>query len=239
MSKIQDFDFSVNVLAALLWQHNNAKNLEALMTLKEAWYTRNQSNFWESWIHDVFDLRTANLFGCRVWAEILGTKLQIELDPSLRTKPMFGFGAEGGVTPTNTYLNFEHGNFGALSSTSIGLTLEQQRTLLRLRYFTLISRCTVPEINRILADVFADEGSAYVLDSNDMSYIVYVFAFNPSSQLAFLLQNFDLLPRPATVGVKYNVINRPVFGFGPDEPVNTNNNRNFNNATFVTDPVII
>lgn len=239
MSNIQSFDFSVNVLSALLWQHNEAAHLESLMTLKQTWYEENQSGFWQDWIRDVFDLRTANAFGCRVWAEILGTKLQLEVEPSLRTKPMFGFGPEGGVTTANSYLNFTHGNFGALSSTSIGLTLEQQRMLLRLRYFTLISRCTVPEINRILADVFASEGSAYVLDSNDMSYIVYVFAFMPSSQLSFLLQNYDILPRPAAVGVKYNVIDRPVFGFGPDETADTNTNKNFNNGTFTTDPVSI
>lgn len=228
MSNEQTFDLSIDILSALLWQHNHADQLQAIMRLKQAWYDDNQSDFWRNWLRDVFDLRTANEFGCRVWAEILGTRLNLNVDPSDINKPTFGFGKEGGGT--NSFQNFTHGNFGALGGTTIGLTLAQQRMLLRLRYFTLISRCTVPEINRILADVFADEGPAYVLDNNDMSYIVYVFLFQPSSALAFLLQNFDLLPRPATVGVQYNVINRPVWGFGDF-------NRNFNNQTFTPDPV--
>lgn len=121
--------------------------------------------------------------------------------------------------------NFGHGNFGSNSSTVAGLTLEQKRILLRLRYFKLISRCTVPEINRMMKSLLGDQGSVYVLDANDMSYITYIFGFQPDSSLAFVLQNFDVLPRPAAVGVRYLVSTRPTFGFGPYF-------KNFNHGTF-------
>lgn len=234
MNTVGSFDFSVNLLSSLLWQHNNAENLTALARAKQDWVSRNQTKFWENWVRDVFDLRTANEFGCRVWAAILGSQLFLSIGPGDRDSPTWGFGqeeADGSVSFDNGNRNFDNGNYTNLESSIIGLTIAQQRTLLRLRYYQLVGRCTVPEINRILADVFGDEGTAYVLDTNDMTFIVYMFLFNPSSQLSFLLENFDLLPRPAAVGVRYNVVNRPVFGFGP-EGLDVNTNLNFDRGNY-------
>lgn len=231
--RVTSFDFSVNLLAAILWQHNEADALLTLARAKQKWVKEASTEFWDAWMRDVFDLRTANEFGCKVWAAILGSRLFLEVGPGERDSPTWGFGSEPGLEP-NTNQNYDNGNFTDLESSIIGLTLEQQALLLRLRYFQLVGRCTVPEINRILADVFAGEGQVYVTDANNMEFMVYMFLFNPSSQLSFLLENFDLLPRPATVGVRYNVVNRPVFGFGP-EPGETNTNLNYDNGTFVSE----
>lgn len=357
-TRIQEFDYSINLLRALLWQDNAAPKTTSLLQQKQAWYDENVSTFWQNWVTDVFDIRTANEFGLAVWAIILGIPTSAILPPT--TKLNFGFGlplltqdandargtwtaANGptitagqldpnagtnavkldlstgtgsartvlvptttggipaGVTtiqfqaklisgtqgtltssiggassaawpaltsawqtvtltvtnPTagttafdliapsasaavvgvfglkvcsgssvyNHNLNFDRGNFGAASSSVVGLTLEQKRILLRLRYFKLISRCTVPEINRMMKSVLGDQGSVYVLDANDMSFVTYVFGFQPNSALAFVLQNFDVLPRPAAVGVRYIVGSRATFGFGPYF-------KNFNHGTF-------
>lgn len=229
MSRIQTLDYHVDVLRALLWQFNKADALESLVASKQDWYDENQRGFWEAWVRDVFDLRTANAFGCQVWARILGLKLYVSLAPTPIDKPTFGFGADVG---TNDYVNFENGNFGQIGSSTSDLTVEQSRLLLRLRYFQLISRCTVPEINRFMATVFGDLGTVYVLDNNDMSFIVYVFDFEPNSGLQFLLENFDLLPRPAAVGFSYVVLARDTFGFGHDDGTE-NGYRNYENGTFV------
>lgn len=130
-----------------------------------------------------------------------------------------------GVTAPNTWRNFGHGTFGYLGSSSIGLTTEQKRLVLRLRYFQLISRGTVPETNRFLKMLFADEGPVYMLDANDMTFALYVFTFTPNSQLQFILEKYDLLPRPAGIGVQYIVVTRPVWGLGEY-------NKNFNHGTF-------
>lgn len=220
MSQIQDLDFSSDLLRALLWQHNTAARTEALVRAKNAWYEENQRDFWTNWVKDVFDLRTANAFGLQVWSRILGVPLQVAITPTTRLKPAFGFGSFNS--------NFNNSNFTNNNGGTAGLTVEQQRILLRLRYYQLISRCTVPDINRICAAVFADLGTVYVLDGNDMEFTIYVFDFSPGSQLQFLLEQYDLLPRPAGVGVKYNIVTRPVFGFGPF-------NKNFNNGTFAKD----
>lgn len=355
---IQQFDYSINLLRALLWQDDTAPRMTALLQAKQDWYDTNVSTFWENWVADVFDIRTANEFGLAVWAIILGIPTSAIIPPT--TKANFGFGIRlltqdandargtwtrangvtitagqvdpngatnavkldlstgtgsartvtvpttaGGipagtvtiqfqaklisgtqgtltssvagvassawpalsaawstvtltvtnptagstafniVAPTssaavievyglkvvsgtlvnNGNLNFDRGNFGSATSSVAGLTLEQKRILLRLRYFKLISRCTVPEINRIMKSVLGDQGTVYVLDANDMNFVTYVFGFQPNSSLAFVLQNFDVLPRPAAVGVRYIVGTRQTFGFGQFF-------KNFNNGTF-------
>jgi len=217
VSAIQRFDYSVNLLRALLWQHNKAERLEAIMRAKQAWYDENQSEFWESWFRDVFDLRTADEFGCQVWAAILGVKLTISSDPTNPDKPTFGFAPFG--------QNFTNGNFGQQGSGTISLTVEQRRLVLRLRYFQLVTRCTTPEINRFMASLFGPYGPVFVQDLNDMSAIVYVFGFSLGSQLRYILQQYDVLPRPATVGISYIVVARPTWGFGEF-------NKNFENGNF-------
>lgn len=218
MTTVQAFDYSVNVLRALLWQYNRASKLESILTSKQLWYLQNQTEFWTDWFRDVFDVRTVNAFGAQVWSRILGVRLSIETNPVIAGAPQWGFGPYA--------QNFTRGNFAQGGSGSVVLSIEQQRLVLRLRYFQLITRCTVPEINRFMASVFGDLGKVYVQDLNDMSFIVYVFDFSPDSQLSFILQNYDLLPRPATVGVSYIVTARDVFGFGEF-------NENFENGTFI------
>ncbi len=98
---------------------------------------------------------------------------------------------------------------------NVVLATEQKRLVCRLRYYQLITRCTIPEVNGIMMDMFAtDSGKAYALDPNDMSSIMYVFTEQPASAVALILTKYDLLPRPATVGLKFRVIRYIPFGFG-------------------------
>lgn len=219
---IQAFDFSVNLVQALLWKHNQAVALEGLVVNKQEWYEENQTAFWSDWFRDVFDLRTANAFGMQVWARILGVRLTLPLGPSNPDKPTWGFGVH--------YKNFGHGNFGRIGAGTASLTLEEQRIILRLRYFQLVSRATVPDINRALKAVFGHLGNVYVLDPLNMgalSYVTFVFDFQPGSRLLNLLVDFDILPRPSGVGARLVVATRDVFGFGPY-------NKNFGNGTFAS-----
>ena len=47
-----------------------------------------------------------------------------------------------------------------------------------------------------------------MLDPLDMTYLYYVFNFNPDERLRVLLENFDLMPRPSGVGVKYRIVTK-------------------------------
>lgn len=220
MSQVEDIDFSVNLLKALLWQHDNAESLITLAQKKQAWYDENQTSFWDAWVRDVFDLRTANDFGCNVWSIILGIPLAVSQGANV-DKPTWAFGSLGRQ-------NFGRGNFSNTNDVTIPLTLAQKRLVLRLRYFQMISRGTVPETNRFLKTLFSDQGSAYVIDLHDMSFVLVIFGFIPDSQLLFILEKYDLLPRPAGVGIQYDTDVRPVFGY--DEF-----NQNFDNGTFAAD----
>lgn len=216
-TRVQQFDFSVDLLRALLWQDNKATTLAALLKQKQAWYADNVSTFWENWITDVFDIRTANQFGLAVWAIVLG--LPLEFIAPENQGPQFGFGPA-----SNGRVNFGHGNFGT-SQAGVGLTLDQKRILLRLRYYRLISRCSVTEINAMLAELISPYGKMYVLDGLDMT-MTYVYTFPPNSKLQFVLENFDILPRPAGVMLKFiSGTRQGIFGFGSF-------NDNFNNGTF-------
>lgn len=199
---VQHFDFSVNLLRALLWQYNDAARIQSLFSSKSEWYEEAQAGFWEDWRRDVFDLTTANDFGLSVWGIILNVPLSYGL-PSSGARPVWGFGIFN--------QNFENGNFGRDASGVAGLTLDQKRLVLRLRYYQLISDGSVPHINFVLKEVF---GTGYVLDPEDMT-ATYVFPTALPSGVLAVLQEFDLLPRPA--GVEINILIDPsnVFGFDP------------------------
>ena len=202
MSGIQEFDYSVDVLRALLWQYEEWPDLQALLSAKQEWFTENQTAFWSNWYTDVFNLKTANEFGCSVWGVILGVALSIG-QPGTGARPVWGFGAFN--------QNFNHGNFGRDSAGVAGLSLEQKRLVLRLRYWQLTSDGSAPYANRALQDVF---GTGYVLDHGDMT-ISYVFPDAITSELRQILTEFDLLPRPAGVQVNILINPRNDFGFAP------------------------
>lgn len=224
---IEDFNFSVDVLSALIWRNNSATTLQELLTDKQAWYVQNHTDFWDNWIVDVFNVDTANEFGLSVWAQILGVPLQL-IAPA-NQGPQFGFGPDLAGHFNGRY-NFNRGNFG-VSQAGVGLTLVQKRIIIKLQYLKLTTRCTIPELNSRIKAILGDQGGIYVLDANNMSFTTYVFDFVPNNQLAFILENFDVLPRPAAVGVRYVVATgKRTFGFGL-------NNQNFNNGNFLTGSV--
>lgn len=211
---MKEFDFSVDLLKVLLWQYNDAEKLQSLLEQKQDWFNTNQTNFWHDWYRDVFNLRTANDFGLSVWAIILEMPIIAESGKSDLDAPAFGF--------EENYLNFENGNYFSINSTQINLTTKQKRMILQLRYFQLVSNGTIPEINQFLKTLFGD---AYVFDSYNMNYAIYVFAEEIESDIQFIIEKFDLLPRPAGVGTAIVFRRDDLFGF-------EENYQNFNNGIY-------
>lgn len=201
--QIQLFDFSVDLLRALLWQYNEAANLQGLLEAKSAWYTANQQQFWADWYNNVFNLETANQFGLHVWSIILGLPLYVNVPP-YPDKPTWGFASDD--------VNFDNGNFTDSNGSSYLLPLSTQRRALQLRYTQLISSGTVPEINRALKWIFGDVGASYLIDYHNMTQ-AYVFEFPVTYDLIYLFNNFDILPRPAGVRSGYIDATLVYFGF--------------------------
>ena len=212
--KVREFDFSVDLLRNVLWQYDSTTALRGLVQQKNDWYAQYQQVFWEDWIRDVFDLNTANDFGLSVWAFILGIPLVVVSEPDPSKDP-FGFAVDD--------LNFNNGNF-ADTGGSFGLTTEQKRLVLKMRYFQLVTRGAAPEINEFLNYVFGP-GAAYVADGLNMT-ARYVFSTPLPSAVELVLTAFDLLPRPAAVGVDIVIIGEADgWGFG-------RYHENFNNGNF-------
>lgn len=213
--RIQAFDFSINLLRSILWQYESATAAIKLAKSDQLWVDKNFDQFWTNWYKDVFNVDTANSFGLSVWARILGIRL--EIDTKKKVTSVWGFGLNN--------KNFGNGGFGRVSNGSATVGLEQARILIKLRWFQLTMRPTVPNINSALASIFG-KGSVFVFDNYDMS-ITYVFSEEPDYKLKQLLENIDLLPRPSTVKVSWMVRYRPSWGFGV-------NHLNFGNGNFGT-----
>jgi hypothetical protein len=220
--RIQTFDFSVDLLQSLLWMYDKATNLKTLVTDKQAWFDLNQTEFWQDWIVNVFNLCTADIFGIAVWSRILNVPFYVNRTPETSSVIRFGFGAYR--------KNFNNGNF-APDNDSLVLTLEEQRFLLRLKYFQLCTNGAVTSVNEflnylILTSDIGYSGTLYMLDGLNMS-IRYVFtASGFPANLFSALKNLDVLPRPAGVNIKYVVHSEYRFGFGEAH-------KNFNNGNLV------
>lgn len=224
MATIQEFNYSVNLLKSVLWQYNEAPNLLSLLTQKQEWYDLNQSEFWSSWFNDVFNLQTANLFGLAVWSIILNVPFYVPYEPEPNDKPIWGFN-DNSLYPTleNTYVNFFGGNFSSRGDL-VTLTEEQQRFLLRLTYYKLITRGEVGDINRFLDYLVSTSnigftGKMWALDGLNMS-MRYVFSTSdfPANLLDELIR-LDILPRPAGV-----LIDEIIIGYGVTWGFNNNDN---------------
>lgn len=150
------FDFSVDVMRTLLWQYDDAERLQSLIQSKQAWYDENHTQFWQDFYDNVFNLDTANDFGLSVWAIILDLPLSFDAPPSDYTKIPWGFGALN--------YNFTHGNFKRLITANYALNTEQKRIALKLRYFQLITDCSIVDINKFLQYVFGFETTSTVID---------------------------------------------------------------------------
>lgn len=200
---IQQFDFSVDLLKSLLWQYNNAVNLQAILEDENSWFQTNHTEFWGNWYDDVFNLKTANDFGLRVWSIILNQPTFINNGPAPAQTGIFGLGVYN--------QNLTNGNFGTQNGYTYQFSTEISRLLLRLRYFQITSSGTVPETNRMLKYLFGDYGPVYLIDDLDMTQR-YLFYFEIPSEMMLMLLSFDILPRPA--GVQSTIQQQSVVPFG-------------------------
>ena len=212
---IQQFDFQVDLLKSILWQYNEAANLQEILSNEEDFYSQNYSDFWNNWYNNVFNLQTANDFGLSVWSIILQLPIQLN-PPPVDGQLVWGFGS--------FRKNFENGNFNS-DGGSTGLTTSEKRLVLKLRYYQLVANAAIPNTNRFLNFAFKDFGPCYVLDDFNMQ-ITVVFGFEINSKLLEFIKKYDLIPRASGVGIKYKYRDQLVWGFGGFR-------KNFGNGNFV------
>lgn len=149
----QKLNYDLPLIENITWQYDEANNLIGLTDKKGVWYDNNWKGFWEGWYTSIFNLKTANRFGCVVWAIILDVPIGLIYNANASSRPPFGFG--GGRE------NFDYSNFfnaGVVPT----LTLEEARQILRIRYYAQTMSSTIYNINWMLNDVFSENGLAYV-----------------------------------------------------------------------------
>lgn len=245
---IQQFNYNVNLLQAILWQYDEATNILGLINKKQTWYNTYQTQFWTDWYNNVFNILTANQFGLSVWSYILNLPLYLDNSPEPPNKPIWGFNNNSSYPVLeNTYFNFGNGNFST-KGTIINLTLEEQRFLLRLRYFQLCSNGIVSAINPNQVVTGINEflnylcrtsninylGTIYALDGLDMTMTYVITDSGFSQQLLLAIQMLDLFPRPTGVLIKIHINYGFQFGFNAGTFNNyENTNRNFGNGNFI------
>lgn len=104
--------------------------------------------------------------------------------------------------------------FAGADGENFTLTDDQFLEIIKIRAFGTIWDGSVYKMNRFLQDLFKNRGTAYVQDSLDMKYEIFVFDFmlEPWEEYLFLYK--DILPRPAGVGIAiYNLFADSTFGF--------------------------
>lgn len=200
--KVQQFDFSLDLMKVIPWKNDSTENLMALMNFKQSWYAKQHQQFWEDWERDVFNLWTANDFGLNVWSIILDLPLYTNNDASPPSYKAFGFGAFG--------RNFGNGNFATDPNLANKLSIEEKRLLLLLRWRCITSDGSMYDINKALKDL--PMLKAYCLDGQDMT-ITYIFTEAPSPLMMTIIKQYDILPRPSGVKAKLLVQPRKAFGF--------------------------
>jgi Protein of unknown function (DUF2612) len=105
------------------------------------------------------------------------------------------------------------------SSPPITLEDSDYRTLILVKAAANIGNVTIPTLNRLLRQIFAGSGLAFVQDNLNMT-LTYVFVFQPTAAQLAIIQFSGAMPRPA--GVQINFIYQTATAFGPLNTVRLN-----------------
>lgn len=91
------------------------------------------------------------------------------------------------------------------------------RLILQCLYQKNFIHSNILNVNDFVNDVFSHFGEVGITDSTDMSYQFFIFNQKLPSWLKFCLENKDLVPRPAGIGVAIQENIYFFFGFEPND----------------------
>jgi hypothetical protein len=69
--------------------------------------------------------------------------------------------------------------------------------------------------NEKLKEIYKDRGVVQILDNSDMTFINYIFLMDMPSEVDYILQNYDILPKISGLGVKIIVRDKYYFSNKP------------------------
>ena len=71
LNTIHEYDPSVDLTKHIFWQYNNAPVINSLINAKNDWFNKNQTEFWENWVQNVLNIKTADDYGLSIWGALL------------------------------------------------------------------------------------------------------------------------------------------------------------------------
>ena len=90
----------------------------------------------------------------------------------------------------------------------------QYRIILKAKALQMTRPPTINGINKSINDIFGVlDITCYILDTQDMSFVTYVFIDLLPDWLRNIFEKYDILPRPAGVGVAISEAERRYIGF--------------------------
>lgn len=183
---------TLDATATLLAQYANSPILMALVAYFNEWLdpSADLDNFYNL----VWNVETAQGFGLDIWGVIVDVPRTIQLIP-----PNTYFGYKE-ATPGSYPFNNQPFYSGPQQGSQYTLSDPAYRILIMTKALANISSFTAPSVNNLLRYLFAGRGSCYVLELSPMQ-IEYVFNFALEPWEASILQQPQLMPRPAGVGV--------------------------------------
>ena len=208
----------INWQGTVLSQYNQSPSIQSLLYAINQWIdpTADLNNFYKF----IWNVDTAQGYGLDVWGRIVavGRVLRVQTgDPywgfdeatilsawPFNTSGIDPIGPQkGGIFYQNEPLT---GNY-ALSD-------DAYRTLILAKALFNITNGSIPAMNQILINLFADQGRAFIVDNLDMS-MTYHFEFTPSPVDAAIISQSGVMPKPTGVSVAY------FFGASSALPVQT------------------
>ena len=108
----------------------------------------------------------------------------------------------------------------------------QYRVILKAKALQLTRPPTISGINKSINDIFGVlDIVCYILDTQDMSFVTYIFVNLLPDWLSNIFEKYDILPRPAGVGVAISEAERRYIGFFGQNS-NESNISNFTKVNF-------
>lgn len=189
--------FILSAAATLLAQYANSSALATLVDLMNQWLDPTAAL--DSFYNMVWNVETAQGVGLDVWGAIVDIPRTIQLVP-----PNEFFGFETSVVASFYPFNNRPFYSGPTQGEQFTLSDDAYRVLIMTKALANISSFTAPSVNALLRYLFAGRGSCYVLDLGNMQ-MQYVFNFALQPWEASVLQQPQLMPRPAGVGCTITV----------------------------------
>ena len=178
-----------NYTDTIISQYANSPTLTRLIDLYNAYL--DMEGEIQSFRHEIWDIDTCNGSGLDMWGKIVGVSRFLKMP--VRGE-FFGFqGGDGvpfGVAPF----------YNDILQASTPLGDENYRRIIKIKMLANITRCTIPDLNRILKLVVPNV-LGYVLEVAPMA-VAYVIVGKLSEIDYAILTQSGVMPRPAGVNVR-------------------------------------